>query len=90
MLIIEDDDLGSQGGSGFQYTINSNNTGITAVTNISLTGAGYQVGVLSVDDANVGSGGGSGFQFTTNQVGFASAVSMTTGGEAFELADVLI
>ena len=91
VLIIEDDDLGSQGGSGFQYTINSNNTGITAVTNISLTGAGYQVGdVLSVDDANVGSGGGSGFQFTTNQVGFASAVSMTTGGEAFELADVLI
>ena len=91
VLIIEDDDLGSAGGSGFQYTIQSNNTGITTVSNISLTGDGYQVGdVLSVDDAQVGAGGGSGFQFTTSQVGFASAAVVSTGGQAYELNDTLI
>ena len=91
VLIIEDDELGGGGGSGFQYTIQSNNTGITSVTNISTTGEGYQVGdVLSVDDANVGGGGGSGFQFTTNQVGFASAATINEAGQAFELSDTLI
>ena len=49
-------------GSGFQFTFNTNQTGITTVTDISLAGEGYQIGdVLSVDDANVGSGGGSWF-----------------------------
>ena len=91
VLIVDDDQLGAGGGSGFQYTIQSNNTGITSVTNISTTGEGYQVGdVLSVDDTNVGGGGGSGFQFTTNQVGFASSATINTGGQAFELADTLI
>ena len=65
VLTIDDDDLGGGGGSGFQYTLSSNSTGITSVTNISLTGDDYQIGdVLSVDDATVGGGGGSGFQYT--------------------------
>ena len=91
VLVADDDDLGGGGGSGFQYTINSNTTGITSVTNISLTGQDYQIGdVLSVDDATVGSGGGSGFQYTVSNVGFITAATVTTGGQAFELADTLI
>ena len=91
VLTIDDDDLGGGGGSGFQYTLSSNSTGITSVTNISLTGDNYQIGdVLSVDDATVGGGGGSGFQYTASNVGFATAAAVTVGGQAFELADTLI
>ena len=91
VLTIDDDDLGGGGGSGFQYTLSSNSTGITSVTDISLTGDNYQIGdVLSVDDATVGGGGGSGFQYTASNVGFATAATVTTGGQAFELADTLI
>ena len=91
VLIVDDDQLGSNGGSGFQYTINSSSSGVSAVNNISLTGEGYQVGdVLSADDATLGGGGGSGFQFTTTQVGFASAATINTGGQAFELGDTLV
>ena len=69
VLLIDDSQVGGGGGSGFQYTLNSNNTGVSTVTNISLNGEGYQVGdVLSVDDATVGGGGGSGFQFTVNKL----------------------
>ena len=42
VLLIDEDDLGvNSGGSGFQYTLNSNNTGIATVSNISLNGTGY-------------------------------------------------
>ena len=92
VLLIDADDLGvSSGGSGFQYTLNANTTGITAVNNISLTGSGYNVGdVLSVDDSTVGGGGGSGFQYTITKVGFCTAVTVTSGGSAFEASDTLI
>ena len=77
--------------SGFVYTIKSEQTGITTVTDISLAGEGYQIGdVLSVDDANVGGGGGSGFQYTVTNVGFASSSNSSTPGAAFETADTLI
>ena len=90
VLIIDAADVGGSG-SGFQYTINSNNTGITSVTNISLTGTDYAIAeVLSVDDTNVGGGGGSGFQYTVSNVGFVSAVSVTEPGQAYELSDTLI
>ena len=90
VLIVDASDIGGTG-SGFQYTINSNNTGITSVTNISLTGSDYAIGeVLSVDDTNVGGGGGSGFQYTVSNVGFVSAVSVTEPGQAYELSDTLI
>ena len=59
VLNVDPADIGGTG-SGFVYTINSQQTGITTVTDISLAGEGYQIGdVLSVDDANVGGGGGS-------------------------------
>ena len=91
VLIVDASDLGSASGSGFQYTINSNNTGITSVTDISLSGSDYVIGeVLSVADADVGTGGGSGFQYTVSNVGFASSVSVTDPGAAYELADTLI
>ena len=90
VLIVDAADIGGTG-SGFQYTINSNNTGIATVTNISLTGSDYAIGeVLSVDDTNVGGGGGSGFQYTVSNVGFVSAVSVTEPGQAYELSDTLI
>ena len=90
VLIVDAADVGGTG-SGFQYTINSNNTGIASVTNISLTGTDYAIAeVLSVDDTNVGGGGGSGFQYTVSNVGFVSAVSVTEPGQAYELSDTLI
>ena len=91
VLLIDDGDVGSNGGSGFQYTLNSNNTGVSTVSNISLTGTGYVIGdVLSADDATLGGGGGSGFQFTVNNVGFCTALTVTSPGNAFEAADTLI
>ena len=91
VLLVDDDDLGANGGSGFQYTLATNQTGITTVTDLSLTGEGYQIGdVLSVDDATVGGGGGSGFQYTVTNVGFATAATVTSEGTAYEAADTLI
>ena len=91
VLVADDADLGGGGGSGFQFTIQSNSTGVSSVTDISLTGQDYQIGdVLSIDDATVGGGGGSGFQYTVSNVGFATATSIAAGGEAYELADTLI
>ena len=83
--------VGAGGGSGFTFTINSENTGISSVTDISLGGEGYAINeVLSVDDTTVGNGGGSGFQYTVTNVGFAESVTVAQGGNAFELADTLI
>ena len=91
VLIADAVDLGDTTGSGFQYTLNSNNTGIATVSNISLSGSNYIIGeVLSVDDANVGGGGGSGFQYTISNVGFVSSVAVQEAGQAYELADTLI
>ena len=90
VLYAEGTDIGT-GGSGFIYTLNSNNTGITSVTNISLNGKDYAINeVLSVDDSTVGGGGGSGFQFTVSNVGFATSVTVVDGGNAFESADTLV
>ena len=89
-FFADQDDIGGTG-SGFIYTLSSNTTGVTAVTGISLTGEGYQVGeVLGAADADLGGGGGSGFQFTINAVGFATAVAVGNAGGAYELADTLI
>ena len=89
VLNVDPADIGGTG-SGFVYTINSQQTGITTVTDISLAGEGYQIGdVLSVDDANVGGGGGSGFQYTVTNVGFAVAATVSTPGSAFEQQDTL-
>lgn len=72
------------GGSGFSYTINGNDTGISQVTNIQSAGSGYTVAdVLSVSDSNVGSGGGAGFQFTVTKVGYVSSAVVTNGGNTF-------
>jgi hypothetical protein len=91
VLYAEDADIGAGGGSGFTFTINSENTGISSVTDISLGGEGYAINeVLSVDDTTVGNGGGSGFQYTVTNVGFAESVTVAQAGNAFELADTLI
>jgi hypothetical protein len=90
VLIVDSSDVGGSG-SGFQYTLNSNNTGIATVTDISLAGDGYAIGeVLGVADTDVGGGGGSGFQYTVSNVGFATGVTITDPGAAYELADTLI
>ena len=49
VLIVDASDIGGTG-SGFQYTINSNNTGITSVTNISLTAVSYTHLTLPTSD----------------------------------------
>ena len=90
-LIVDSIDLGDATGSGFIFTLNSNNTGIATVSNISLAGDNYVIGeVLSVDDSSVGAAGGSGFQYTVSNVGFASSVTILDPGQAYELADTLI
>ena len=91
VLYAENSDMGGGNGTGFTFTINSDNTGITSVTNISLTGQDYAINeVLSVDDSTVGGGGGSGFAYTVSNVGFVTSVDVAQGGNAFELADTLI
>ena len=51
-------------GSGLEYTIQSNDTSISSVTNISLTGGPYlTTDVLTVASSFDGVGSGSGFQF---------------------------
>ena len=70
--------------TGFTYTINSNDTSISSLTDIVSSGSGYNIGnILSCDDADVGGGGGSGFQFTVTKVGYVSAVVLSDGGSAF-------
>ena len=79
VLILDAADVGGTG-SGFSYTIQYKQTGISTVTDISLVGLRYKqlVTVLSVDDAYVGSVGGSGFQYTVSAVGFATGVTIQT------------
>ena len=70
--------------NNFTFTINSNDTSISSLTDIVSSGSGYAVGnVLSCSDDDVGSGGGSGFQFTVTKVGYASSVVLSDGGNAF-------
>ena len=91
VLLIDDSTVGGNGGSGFQYTLNSNNTGVSAVSDISLIGGPYVNGdALSADDASLGGGGGSNFVFTVNKVGFCTALTVTAEGNAFEATDTLI
>ena len=79
------------GGSSFVYTIGSNDTSISSVTNISSTGGAYAVSdVLSVADATVGGGGGTGFQFTVSKVGFVDTVVVDTAGRNISTTDTLI
>ena len=70
-------------GSGFVYTINGNNTGVSSITDIQSTGSGYTVAdTLGVDPLNLG-GTGSGFAFTVTKVGFANSAVVTGGGDGF-------
>ena len=79
------------GGSNFVYTIGSNDTSVSSVTNISTTGGAYAVSdVLSVDDSTVGGGGGTGFQFTVSKVGFVDTVVVDTPGRNFTSTDTLV
>ena len=91
VLLVDDGDVGGNGGSGFQYTLSTNTTGVTDVSVISLNGAGYTIGdVLSVDDSTVGGGGGAGFTYTVSNVGFCQSLSVSSEGTAYEAADTLI
>jgi hypothetical protein len=70
-------------GSGFVYTIDGNDTGVSSVTDILATGSGYVVSdSLSVDNSNLG-GTGSGFAYTVTKVGFIDNVVVTTAGDGF-------
>ena len=70
--------------TGFTFTITSNDTSISSLTDIVSSGSGYNIGnVLSCNDADVGEGGGSGFQFTVTKVGYANSVVLSDGGNAF-------
>ena len=89
-FFVDQADMGGTG-SGFTYQLSTNNTGISTVTALSLTGEDYGIGdVLSVDDSTVGGGGGSGFQYTVSNVGFCNALSLADAGYAFEVNDTLV
>ena len=82
----------SQAGSGtsFLYTINSLNTGISSVTNISPNGGPYTLSdVLSVDPNFDGVGSGSSFAFTLSKVGFVNSVTVNDGGYGFSSGDAI-
>ena len=82
----------SQAGTGtaFQYTINSLNTGISSVTNISPNGGPYTISdVLSVDPSFDGVGSGSSFAFTLSKVGFVDSVTVNDGGYGFASGDAI-
>ena len=82
----------SQAGTGtsFQYTINSLNTGVSSVTNISANGGPYTLSdVLSVDPSFDGVGSGSSFAFTLSKVGFVNSVTVNDGGYGFASGDVI-
>ena len=90
MFQIGDQGGGTFAGSGFLYTINSNSTGISSVTNISLTGTGYQAGnSLSVADSDVGGGGGSSFAFNVTKAGFLKEVTVSNAGRNFKVGDTI-
>ena len=88
VLTLSPSNIGS--GSGFLYTIGSNVTGVTTVSNISTSGGPYVVGdVLSAADSDLGGGGGSGFQFQVSKVGFIESTTVTDGGRGFDTTDTL-
>tara|TARA_B100001250_G_scaffold95645_1_gene79950 strand:+ start:860 stop:8206 length:7347 start_codon:yes stop_codon:yes gene_type:complete len=68
-------------GTGFQYTITGNDTGIFSVTDIQASGSGYAVNdQLSVADADVGNSGvGAGFVFTVTKAGYADSATIAEG-----------
>lgn len=73
----------SGAGSGFVWTLAANDTTISVVDNISLTGGPYSVGmVLSVDSQNVG-GSGSNFTYTVSKAGFVRDVTVVQGREGY-------
>lgn len=70
-------------GTGFVWTLAANDTTISDVSNISLTGGPYEVGmVLSVDNQNVG-GSGSNFTYTVSNAGFVRDVEVVQGSEGY-------
>ena len=80
VLIADSSSIGGSG-SGFTYTLSSNNTGVSAVTNISEIGGIYEVGdVVTVDSNFDGVGSGSGFQYTLSKVGYVSEVTAINPG----------
>ena len=90
MFQIGDQGGGTFAGSGFLYTLNSNSTGISTVSNISLTGTGYQAGnSLSVADSDVGGGGGSSFAFNVTKAGFLKEVTVSNAGRNFKVGDTI-
>ena len=77
-------------GSGFEYTINSVNTSISSVTNVSSTGGPYlTTDVLSVDPSFDGVGSGSGFQFSVSKVGFIESIAVAEAGFGFAAGESL-
>ena len=77
-------------GTSFQFTINSLNTGISSVTNISPNGGPYTTSdVLSVATTFDGVGSGSGFAFTLSKAGFVNSVTVNDGGYGFSSGDAI-
>ena len=77
-------------GSGLEYTIQSNDTIICSVTNISINGGPYlTTDVLTVASSFDGVGSGSGFQYSLTKVGFVNSVSITAAGFGFAASETL-
>ena len=83
--------LGAGSGSGFAFSITTNDTSISSVTLISPSGSGYAVNdTVGVEDATIDSvGNGGGFVFTITKAGFINTVTPSTAGFNFSVGDVL-
>ena len=81
ILLINDlQDLGSVG-SGFEFTIQTNDTSISSVTNILVSGGPYTTSdILSVDPLLDAIGNGSGFEYSLTKTGFVDSVNIINPG----------
>jgi plastocyanin len=89
-ILIENlQDLGGVG-SGFEFTITSNDTSISSVTNISTSGGPYTtLDILSVDPILDGVGNGSGFQYSLTKTGFVDSVEVVTPGFGYAIGETI-
>jgi hypothetical protein len=78
-------------GSGFEYTISANVTGVTSVTDYSTSaGTGYTIGdSLSADPTFDGAGNGGGFALSVTKVGFVTDVIVNNGGFNFRPGELV-
>ena len=88
ILLVEDLESLGESGSGFEFTITSNDTSISSVSNISTFGGPYTTSdVLSFNPSFDGIGNGTGFQYTLTKTGFVDSVDIINPGFGYAFGE---